>query len=599
MQTRSPNLFVSATIALSFALALVVVSRAQPAAESPAPVVASEPAVRTVPSAPTAQETTDMVSDVATAAEAKVASAEPTQSAAADPVTDSELRRLDDSSAEPADDSVESKTGKTVSIIVDLSGKHDDEADDSDAAIEELIDDEQYDTPRRDGPPFGDHTVPSGTLVREVVSIMGDTVLEGESRYEVVSILGDVRVTGKAGGEVVAVFGDAYIDGPVGGDVVSVFGSVTLGSKAVVDGEVIVLGGQLLRDSNAVVQQGFQEIHFMGDQANLDAMRLWIHECLLLGRPLAFNSELSWAWVFAGVIFAFYVLLALMFPKGVNQCVETLEERPGYSLLAVPLSALATPILVILLAITGVGLILLPFILLGIFFGTIFGKVVMSAWLGRRFTRYFGNGFFNHAATATFIGGILLLLLFTVPFLGFFIWNVFGIMGWGVVIYTLILEMRKNRPIPTDLGSVAAPGAAKTEVNDPQPPELPLTSMPRVGFWMRIAATLIDVIVVGIIGSVLFLSDWFLLLFAVYCAVLWVTKGTTIGGIVFGLKVVRLDEGPVDWSVSIVRVLAGFLSLVVAGLGFIWVAFDPEKQSWHDKIAGTIVVRTPRGGSLV
>jgi uncharacterized RDD family membrane protein YckC len=33
------------------------------------------------------------------------------------------------------------------------------------------------------------------------------------------------------------------------------------------------------------------------------------------------------------------------------------------------------------------------------------------------------------------------------------------------------------------------------------------------------------------------------------------------------------------------------LSLVVAGLGFIWIAFDGAKQAWHDKIAGTVVVR--------
>jgi uncharacterized RDD family membrane protein YckC len=41
------------------------------------------------------------------------------------------------------------------------------------------------------------------------------------------------------------------------------------------------------------------------------------------------------------------------------------------------------------------------------------------------------------------------------------------------------------------------------------------------------------------------------------------------------------------------------LSLFVAGLGFIWVAFDDECQSWHDKISGTTIVRVPRGISLI
>jgi uncharacterized RDD family membrane protein YckC len=62
---------------------------------------------------------------------------------------------------------------------------------------------------------------------------------------------------------------------------------------------------------------------------------------------------------------------------------------------------------------------------------------------------------------------------------------------------------------------------------------------------------------------------------------------------------VRVDERKVDWSVALVRGLAAFLSLAVAGLGFIWVAFDDDKQSWHDKVAGTTIVHVPRGMSLV
>ena len=48
-----------------------------------------------------------------------------------------------------------------------------------------------------------------------------------------------------------------------------------------------------------------------------------------------------------------------------------------------------------------------------------------------------------------------------------------------------------------------------------------------------------------------------------------------------------------------VCILAGFLSLAIAGLGFIWVAFDDDRQSWHDKIAGTTIVRVPKGTALL
>ncbi len=94
-------------------------------------------------------------------------------------------------------------------------------------------------------------------------------------------------------------------------------------------------------------------------------------------------------------------------------------------------------------------------------------------------------------------------------------------------------------------------------------------------------------------------KSFFWVLLAVYGAVMWKLKGATLGGMICHLHVVRLDGRPVDWSTAIVRALGCFLSLFIAGLGFIWIAIDRESQAWHDKIAGTVVVRLPTGVSLV
>ena len=139
------------------------------------------------------------------------------------------------------------------------------------------------------------------------------------------------------------------------------------------------------------------------------------------------------------------------------------------------------------------------------------------------------------------------------------------------------------------------------------PPVISAATLPRAGFWLRVGATLLDVVMVGLIFGLLHgvfsplvrLGGSFPLWFAIYHVLMWGTKGTTIGGIICGLKLVRLDDRPIDWGVAIVRALSAFLSLCVAGLGFIWVAFDDEKQSWHDKIAGTTIVRVPKGTPLV
>ena len=114
-------------------------------------------------------------------------------------------------------------------------------------------------------------------------------------------------------------------------------------------------------------------------------------------------------------------------------------------------------------------------------------------------------------------------------------------------------------------------------------------------------ALFIDAIIVGFGLKLLFLPFFFFpsflfwsprfLMLAIYGALMWKFKGATIGGMICGLHVVRLDGRPIEWDTAIVRALGCLLSAAVCFLGFIWIAIDADKQAWHDKIAGTVVVR--------
>jgi uncharacterized RDD family membrane protein YckC len=127
-----------------------------------------------------------------------------------------------------------------------------------------------------------------------------------------------------------------------------------------------------------------------------------------------------------------------------------------------------------------------------------------------------------------------------------------------------------------------------------------IASLPRAGFFIRMGALLLDAILIGIVLHQIYEGPRMeLLALAAYGAVMWKLKASTIGGIICGLKVVRLDGRPIDWPTAIVRALSCFLSLAVVGLGFLWIAIDSERQAWHDKIAGTVVVRAPKGVSLL
>jgi len=466
---------------------------------------------------------------------------------------------------------------------------------------------------------FGSSTA-AGEVGDAVVSIIGSSTSSGEVGNAVVSVIGDTRVTGGTVGDAaVAILGTTYVNGHVKGQVVAVLGNIELGPEAVVDGEMVCVGGKVVRDAKAVVHGNIQNIAVGGHNFNFNGLRAWFEKCFLYARPLAFGEHLLWAWCIALAFLALYTLVALIAPGGVTKCAQTLEERPGYSILSAVLTLLLTPVAYLLLVLTlaiGIGFALIPLFSLGLFLAALFGKVVILAWLGRRITGLLGDGPLAHPVFAVLIGGAIVLGLYTVPVLGFIVYKLLGVLGLGVVVYTLLLAMKSSRATAAAAKSAAVAAAAAAVppvVGDATgaipaasqlPPVISAATLPHAGFWIRLVASVLDAIMVGIVFGMLHriwggFGGIFPFWYAVYCVIMWATKGTTIGGIICGLKVVRLDDRPVDWSVAIVRGLSAFLSLAVAGLGFIWVAFDDEKQSWHDKIAGTTIVKVPKGTPLL
>jgi len=117
------------------------------------------------------------------------------------------------------------------------------------------------------------------------------------------------------------------------------------------------------------------------------------------------------------------------------------------------------------------------------------------------------------------------------------------------------------------------------------------------------AAAFLDWVIVGFlggfVGSLTHRPGFFFLVVLIYFAGMWTWKATTVGGVVLGVKVVRQDGYPVTLLVSTVRALAGAFSIVIFFLGFLWILFDRERQGWHDKIAGTVVIKLPKGTPLV
>ena len=458
--------------------------------------------------------------------------------------------------------------------------------------------------------------LPAGESAQAVVSVMGSTKVDGDASDSAVAVMGDVTVNGTAGDSAVAVLGDAYINGKVDRDVVAVLGNVKIGPQAVIGGHVTAVLGNVERSPTAVVQGGTVNV-LSGWFGNVEGLHAWIQHCLLYGRPLAPDLDVGWAWWLALATLAFYVLIAAVFQDGVRRCVQTLEAHPGPSVLATIIVVLLVPVVMLALVITVVGIAVIPLLWIGLICAGIFGRVVALGWIGSRCLRLADQHGASRAMLEVLVGGLIVLALYMVPLLGFFFYLLLGIFGFGAVMYAVLLAARPAPagPRPSPDANATSSSADNTSTASPPPPPPPPTpgtppagdtadvldiaTLPRAGFWIRMLALLIDLILIGVALMWLHHGSGFLLLLATYGAIMWKLKGTTVGGIVCDLKVVRIGGGPLDWGTAIVRALACFLSLVVAGLGFIRIAVDHEHQAWHDKIAGTVVVRVPKGVGLI
>jgi len=125
----------------------------------------------------------------------------------------------------------------------------------------------------------------------------------------------------------------------------------------------------------------------------------------------------------------------------------------------------------------------------------------------------------------------------------------------------------------------------------------------KAGFGTRFLALLIDVVglavVQGIIASILTGGNVNgpepvgQILGIAYFVYFWSKAGggQTLGMRALNIKVVKTDGSSLDYVGSFIRYVGLIISCIPLFLGLIWAAFDAQGQGWHDKIAGTYVVK--------
>jgi uncharacterized RDD family membrane protein YckC len=128
---------------------------------------------------------------------------------------------------------------------------------------------------------------------------------------------------------------------------------------------------------------------------------------------------------------------------------------------------------------------------------------------------------------------------------------------------------------------------------------VPNPSGPRAGFWRRFAAAFVDGILLTIAGGILRAllgggggSGLATLLTAAYFTYFeGGPNGQTLGKMALGIRVIDFGGGgSIGYGRAFIRWIGRFVSAIVFLLGYLWMLWDNERQTWHDKFANDVVV---------
>jgi len=223
----------------------------------------------------------------------------------------------------------------------------------------------------------------------------------------------------------VAIGGSVTVYGRVAEDVVAIGGSVYLKETAIVDGNAVSIGGKIDTSPGAVVRGDLSTIAFPGE---VSISGLFSRSGILRG--LAFFNFLS----FLGFLVLTVILVALFTPHLGK--ISAAVEKQGWRnfLVGLIVMLLFIPVIV-MLAVSIMGIVLIPIWMILVIAGAIIGYIGVSHYIGKRIL-YLLKVVGKPMVVETLLGVIVLYVVGFIPFLGFLIKCLVGCCGLGGVALT-------------------------------------------------------------------------------------------------------------------------------------------------------------------
>ena len=288
-----------------------------------------------------------------------------------------------------------------------------------------------------------------GVIIGELAVLGGTVYISGIIEGEVAVLGGNLEITGLVDGDAAVFGGNVKNRGIIDGELHVIGGTVHLDSGSVVTDDISMVGGTVERDENATVRGNIESVEI----EVLEKVLPRISQAFRLPRMLP-GTRVFPRVVFLGmllVLYLFNLLVALIFPTAIEKVEAKIEQSIWASIgLGLALQLLFVP-LIVLFAVSIIGIPLIIVLPLAVFLATLFGLSALSLAAGERVCKGFKwnvesmLGRLSLGWLAIMLIPIILILIGPPAFgIGFIIMYIAMTIGLGGVIYTLIKREPKE-----------------------------------------------------------------------------------------------------------------------------------------------------------
>lgn len=292
-----------------------------------------------------------------------------------------------------------------------------------------------------------------GVIIGDLTVMGGRAVIKGKIDGDAAVFGGNLDIFGSISGDAAVFGGNINNRGYIEGDLIVIGGTVSLDSASVVEGDVSTLGGSIERNEDAIVEGEITSI-----STNLNEIIPRITKAIKWSQRVPYVGALRGVFILTALVILYILnlLLLLIFPGAIEKIINKIQSAVWISVgIGIGLEILYIP-LIVLFAVSIVGIPVIPIFALAVFVAFLFGFSSISVLVGERVAQGLKIstenriGIFSLGWIAIMIIPILGLYLKNFAFvgglvfvLGLAIFYVSMTIGLGAVLYSLFKRKRR------------------------------------------------------------------------------------------------------------------------------------------------------------